>query len=352
MADIRGILASIDPSHSLDDLTLSTHHRVMGRSRDRVPLVEADGWRSLIRDGQEERFYQAWRERLDPYDAFICFYPPAFASLYRFFNKPIICQFPIRYEYPHHADPRRWHEFNRSLREGADSGRIILCANNPYDAAYGELFLNRRVPFVPSLCEYTAARWQSEDTDLVYCCSRRIDELETDGNFVHKASALPPGHKWSDVASYRAIVHFPYNVSTMSIVEQYAMRVPLLFPTLDFAVSLYERGAPVFQQNSWVATQGLQAGSAIRPPAGFPGGHDPNDFMSVDSLRWWLRYADYYDHTSMPGLTYFDSLEELRGFAREGATFFEEISARMNASYEARRTLATDGWRHMIASIA
>ena len=42
MADIRGVLASIDPIHTLDDLTLSAHHWVMGRERDRVPLLDGD----------------------------------------------------------------------------------------------------------------------------------------------------------------------------------------------------------------------------------------------------------------------------------------------------------------------
>jgi hypothetical protein len=352
MADIRGILAEIDPSHTVDDLTLSAHHSTIGRNKDRVPLLEDGGWRSIIREREEHRFFKEWRARLDSYDAFICFYPPAFALLYRFFDKPIICQFPIRYEYPCHADAEQWRQFNDYLTEGVDSGRIRLAANNPYDAAYGSLFLDRPVPFVPSLCEYTRATWQPRHDGIVYYCTRRIEELESAGGFIHKAAALPRGHTWADVARCKAIVHFPYNVSTMSMIEQYTMGVPLLVPTRDYAVSLYERGAPLFAQNSWAATEGLAPGSVIEPPRGFPGGHDPNDFGSIEALRWWLRYADYYDVRSMPGLTFFGSLEELCGFAREGMNFFEDASARRRSFYDARRALALDGWREMIAAIA
>jgi hypothetical protein len=318
MADIRGVLASIDAVHTLDDLTLSTHHWVMGREKDTVPMLDGDNWRRVIKDKGWDRFHAAWRERLDEYDAFICFHPPVFAYLYSCFDKPIICQFSIRYEYPSHSDPDEWNAFNEYLRAGVDSGKILLCANNPYDVAYGELFLQRPVRFVPSLCEYTGAQWRPERAEVVYYGAQRVADLD-ELRFVHKSTALPPGHAWQDVARCRAIAHFPYNVSTMSIIEQYTMGVPLLFPTLDYAVSLYAQGARLFEQNSWARTFGNAPGSVITPPGGFPQGHDPNDFTSIDSMRYWLRHADYYDETSMQGLTYFASLDELPPMAGHSA---------------------------------
>lgn len=351
MADIRGVLASVDPAHTVDDLTLSAHHWVMGRKKDSVPLLDGDGWRRVIEGEDWERFHGEWREKLDGYDAFLCFYPPVFAYLYRCFDKPIICQFPIRYEYPYQTDPQRWSQFNEYLRSGADRGRILLCANNPYDVAYGELFLQRRVRFVPSLCEYTHARWRPERAEVVYYSPRRIAELD-ETTFLHKPTALPRGHSWQDVARFRAIAHFPYNVSTMSIIEQYTMGVPLLFPTLDYAVSLYAQGAPLFGQNSWVSTVGGPPRSVITPPGGFPEAHDPNDFTSFESLRHWLRHADYYDDTSMPGILYFSSLEELRTIARESTAFYADVSQRVRLLHERRKERAIDGWRRILHEIS
>ncbi len=351
MADIRGVLASVDAAHTLDDLTLSAHHWVMGRPKDSVPMLDGDNWRHVIKGKEWDRFHAVWRARLDDYDAFVCFYPPVFAYLYHCFDKPIICQFPIRYEYPNHGDPAEWNELNEYLRAGVDRGKIILCANNPYDVAYAELFLQRPVRFVPSLCEYTGARWRPERAEVVYYCAQRIAELD-ESVFVHQSAALPRGHTWQDVARYKAIAHFPYNVSTMSIIEQYTMGVPLLFPTLDYAVALYAQGARLFEQNSWARTVGNAPGSVITPPRGFPHGYDPNDFASIDSMRHWLRRADYYEETSMPGVVHFSSLEELHAIAGEGIAFFQEVSARMRSSYEQRRQLAIGGWRQMIDEVS
>ncbi len=228
-------------------------------------------------------------------------------------------------------------------------GRIVLSANNPYDAAYTELFVERPVPFVPSLCTYTGVEWRPTRSAVVYYRVRRIAELDH-APFVHQRAALPRGHSWRDVASHQAIAHFPYNVSTMSIIEQYTMGIPLLFPTLDFAVTLFAAGARLFEQNSWPAVVGGVPGSAIVPRAGFPDGHDPNDFASVESLRHWLRYADYYDERSMPGVGHFASFEELTTLARDAGAL-KAVHERMRAGLPGRRDLALDGWRRMISGL-
>ena len=266
-------------------------------------------------------------------------------------RQAIICQFPIRYEYPHHGDPDRWNQFNEYLRAGVDRRKIALCANNPYDAAYGELFLQRPVRFVPSLCEYTQARWRPTRAEVVYYCPRRLAELD-EPVFLHKPRALPRGHSWQDVARFKAIAHFPYNGSTMSIIEQYTMGVPLLFPSLEYAVSLHAAGAPLFGQKSWASVAGGPPGSVITPLGGFPHGQDPNDYTSRESLRHWPRHADYYDETSMPGVVYFSSPEELRAIAGESAAFYTDVSQRMRASYERRKERAVDGWRRILAEIS
>jgi hypothetical protein len=349
MADIRGLLAAIDPAHTLDDLTLSAHNWVMDRPPDRVPMLERGGWQAVLRDRSWAPFHAAWRDRLDAYDAFICFHPVAFVYLYRHFDKPIICQCSTRYELPWHADAARWQEFKADLRGGIDAGRILLCANNPYDAAYTELFVERPVPFVPSICGYTSVEWQPATASVAYYCAQQAAELDH-APFVHQRTALPRGHSWRDVASHQAIAHFPYNVSTMSIIEQYTMGIPLLFPTLDFAVSLFAAGARLFEQNSWAGVGGGAPGSPVVPRGGFPDGHDPNDFASVESLRYWLRYADYYDERSMPGVGHFASFEELTTLARDTEAL-RAVHERMRAGLPARRDLAVDGWRRMLAAL-
>jgi hypothetical protein len=107
----------------------------------------------------------------------------------------------------------------------------------------------------------------------------------------------------------------------------------------------------LFEQNSWVKTSGHAPGSVIAPPGGFPQGHDPNDFTSLDSMQHWLRHADYYDQTSMQGLIYFSSLEELHEIARQSVAFYQDAHDRMRAFYDRRRRLAIDGWGRILAEI-
>lgn len=330
----------------------------MGRQKDSVPGLDGDQWCGLVAREWWNEFYDQWHDRLDKYDAFVCFYPPLFAYLYRRFNKPIICQFPIRYEYPCQSEPAQWEAFNAYLRDGVDNGRIFLSANNVYDAVYAEMFLQRSVRFVPSLCEYTGARYDPKCENILYYCWKDTTGKYADETqhldpevFVRKYEALQTGHSWHDLGIFKAIMHLPYNVSTMSVMEQYAMGVPLLFPTLRFAVELWRKKYRLWEQSTWCGTFGRAPGSVITPAGGFPEGNDPNDFTSAASLRYWLQFADYYNAESMDGCEYFGSWEELDEIAHAPQSYFTAISKRQAEYYPKRRERAVDGWRRLLEDI-
>ena len=50
------------------------------------------------------------------------------------------------------------------------------------------------------------------------------------------------GHTWQDLYQRQALVHFPYEISTMSLFEQYSAGVPLVFPTKRFYIELIKAG--------------------------------------------------------------------------------------------------------------
>ena len=309
IADLKKIFG--DMGHTIDDICLSGHAPIMGRKQDSVPMLDGNNWCGFVQRKAWDEFFETYTE-LESYDAFICCYPPIFSYLYRRFTRPIIIDIPIRYEYPCQSSKEDWEDFNTYLQEGVDKKKIYLVANNVYDQIYTEAFINRKVEWIPSLCEYTGAQYKPKRNEFLVYSAKPFDEFNGT-MFKHKNSTLAFGHTWQDVADYSGVVHFPYNVSTMSTFEHYAANIPIFCPTLDFLMELYKKGKEyrVLEQVSWNSTFGRPAGSLVKmqKPDNYLG--DPNDFNNHDTMEEWLKYSDYYNQYAMPHIIYFASFEEL-----------------------------------------
>lgn len=81
-------------------------------------------------------------------------------------------------------------------------------------------------------------------------------------------------------------MHIPYNVSTMSIFEQYQAGVPLNFPSLDFSIELINSGVPIFSEITFPNNQ-------------------QNRQREIFLTKEWLQYSDFYNGTIK--CNYFDS---------------------------------------------
>jgi hypothetical protein len=68
---------------------------------------------------------------------------------------------------------------------------------------------------------------------------------------VNRYDPCMQGHKWSDVAGFRAIAHIPYQVSTMSFFEQHSAGIPLFYPSKEYLLELYKGGADVLREVFW-----------------------------------------------------------------------------------------------------
>jgi len=94
-----------------------------------------------------------------------------------------------------------------------------------------------------------------------------------------------PGYTWKQLYEFRGLVHTPYDMSTMSIFEQYWAGVPLFFPSRQFYKELVAEGKMEF----------ISIYERI------------ND-VSSDEMDVWLDSADWLN---LPGLYYYDSFDEL-----------------------------------------
>jgi hypothetical protein len=306
IADMKKIFN--DLGHQIVDKSLSDHTWVFNRKKDSVPMLDNGRWIGLSPDSLANEFYTTYKEELDKYDCFIVTYPPTFSLLYKHFNKPIIINSPIRYEWPFSFNKKYWEQFNSYLREGYDNGKIILVANNLYDKYYMELFIERPVIFIPSLCEYYPNGHRTgEAYQYLYYSRDKIKEINNNC-FVFKNDVFANGHNHYDLMKYKAIMHMPYQISYMSIFEQYTYNMPLIVPSQEFLMKTYTEGSyNVLKEVSWNNYFNKMSYSAISANTTY----DPNNYQHDKSVAQWLQYADYYDNSWMPHITYFNSFDEL-----------------------------------------
>jgi len=343
IADLKDIFGML--GHTIVDKCLSGHHWVMGREKDSIPMLDGDNWCGFQERKLWNEFYDTYAKDLEQYDAFICCYPPIFAMLYQRFNKPIIIDIPIRYEYPCQSSEKDWNQFNDFL---CSRNKLYLVANNRYDEKYTENFLGESGPlveYIPSLCEYTGEKYNPSSSECIYYSACPFEELE--GSHIKwKHSRLKPGYTWKELFSFKAIVHFPYNVSTMSIFEQYSAGVPIFVPSKRFALELYKNPKyRMFEQVSWASTFGRPAGSVIKGD----NEHDPNDFTNLEAMSYWLDYADFYNEEEFPFIIKFDSFDELKGLTR-GNLF--PVSALMQKRQDFRRERIIAAWDRLLKGVA
>lgn len=346
IADIKNIFQ--DLGHEVDDWTLSGHSWVMGRTPDKVDIINANNWRSLDKD-LCDAFYKRYRDELNQYDGFICTYAPSFCLLYEKFKKPIITVVPIRYEAPFWNNKEKWEWYNQYLRDGIDNGLIIPIANNKCDKEYCEVYTQREWKHIPSLCKYTESVYEPKQSSFLYHSLLPLRMLSHDPLIQNKKAALGPNYKWHELTEYRGMIHIPYNISTMSIFENYTSGMPMFFPSLEFILKLRKsfgnRG--VLSQLSWREVQGLPAGTILASNNNIK---NLNNYGDIEEERPWIELADFYDKEWMPYINYFDSFPELSAMLNSVDTL--AVSQNMLSFNKIRKQRIYHLWEEVLKELA
>ena len=339
IADMKKIFTDI--GHEVQDLSLSGHTWVFNRAQDSVPMLDNSRWMTLSPTQFSDEFYTYYKDQLSSIDAFIVTYPPPFALLYKHFNKPIIINNPIRYEWPFSFRKDDWNYFNDFLRAGVDNGTVILVANNLYDKYYMQDFIGREVEHIPSICDYYGAYYEPNDNSFIYYSRNKISEMTNDK--IKYKDDLFKSHTHADLVKFKGIIHIPYQISYMSIFEQYTSNIPLFFPTPEFLMQIYKDNKySVLKEVSWNNYFNTTSKSIID----YPGKFDPNDYNDHTAVEHWLQYSDFYDTEWMPHITYFSSFEELNRLVDE--VDVNEISAKMKSFNESRKSKIYEKWDILI----
>lgn len=341
-SDIRYIFNQF--GHTVTELSLSGHAPIIGKQQANIEMLNGDHWGVTIRERKFKEFTDRYGSSLEKFDGFICCYPPIFSMLYKYIDKPIIIDVPIRYECGAENNPELWHEFNEYLRGGVDSGKITLVANSDYDKLYTELFVDRPVKYIPSLCEYSGASYNPVKELFLYY--HNVRQEDPSGRMIKTHDALRGGHNWQCIGEFKGCIHYPYNVSTMSTFEQYTANIPLFFPSKDLLRKMWLNGDQVLTQISWLQQiPGAVSGSRIQVADGVK---DPNLFDQEEAVFWWINRSDFYDTCSEYSMQYIQLFDDVNDILDLNLHQLMSISDKMRVHNIKRKKMIYNRWEEVL----
>lgn len=184
-----------------------------------------------------DEFYQEHQNYLKQFDGFISAVSSSFALLYEKMDKPIIIVNAVRYEIPFTDKPKLWKKLNDFLISGVKRKKIFIVANNKADREYLKFYTGLDSVLISSLCSYTNSVYTGKINSFIFQPINRPyhfydDLIEIAPELIEKD--IPRPYEWQDIYDYKGIIHIPYQVSTMSVLEQYAANVPLFFLPRNF----------------------------------------------------------------------------------------------------------------------
>lgn len=343
IADVKYIFEEL--GHEVTNWSISGHTWVFGKERDKVDIVNENTWGDLSQE-QCDRFYERYKEFLEGFDAFIVTHNSTFSLLYERLNKPIIIVNSTRYENPFTRSKHQWERLDDYLRKGVANKKIFIVSNNKGDMNYLLRYSGIQSEVIPSLCLYTQGHYTGiRDKFNCHALWASADFNRDWEEFYFKTNlftSLPWGYAWQDLYDLKGVVHFPYQVSTMSLFEQYSACVPLFFPTKEFLFELYLKYPDaILSQLSFLRKPDFDANP--RPV------DDLNNVTNPEIIKEWIEWADYYDTKSMPHIQYFSSFDHLEELLR--AVDCQAISQKMKRHANKRKRLAYNKWKHILKQV-
>jgi len=265
---------------------------------------------------------------LRTFDMFVVTHQIAFTMLYEKYGKPVLIVNSWRYEMPlglysHHV----WPDLNRVLQRMHQRGQLIAVSNNRADMLYMLVGSGVKSTHIPSLGLYTGFVHRPQRQELVLYRGDR--------------ALFPPSPKlvahvnmmyYDQLYAFKAIVHLPYEISTMSIFEQVIAGVPLFFPTKRFYKECIKSGLAVCKS---------RYASAPRPKA---------LFAFFESLDVWLDNADYYTQRqpfAHKFVYYYDSFSDMIAQAETFEETPDIVQARAEWIFLRKETILNE-WKRLL----
>jgi len=260
--------------------SISGHNWIFNKDTPEVHGINKESWIN-INENVIEIFHTAYDDYLSEFDGFIVTHTPVFSMLFEKYKKPILCINSCRFDQPFCVIKNPMEQvFLTVLERMVQSKQLTIISNNKADSMY--LYKATKIisHVIPSLCLYTEASHNPLNIGFVIYGDKRI--FPEHPLLIEK----PAKYSWKDLHSYQGIIHVPYEMSTMSIFEQFMAGVPLFFPTKEFYKTCILNDTMTFIS--------IYSNNTL-------------EFKETE-INTWLNQADFY---TLPYINYYDSFEDL-----------------------------------------
>jgi len=297
------------PGIEVVDWCMSGHHWVFGKPKLAPKHINAETWRRLS-PSMIAAFQTEYDSFLRSFDGFVVGYASCFAMLYEPYNKPILHLNAVRYDVPFcwSKDFGMLKAYKECLHRLHQRGLLTIVSNNRADQMYLQKGAGLPSEYLPAVCLYSGIQYRpTKSTFLCYHVRLPEHPLVT--------PHLPSGSfKWSDLGEYRGVIHFPYEMSTMSMFEQFAGGLPLFFPSKTF----------------WKANSG-----GLISTASYWNKDLPDELKDFQSHAAWIDLSDVYLTFQSPNTYYYDSYAHLFSLL-ESFTYVDDRAFRQSYIQQVR----------------
>ena len=285
IADIKNIL---EKHVEIVDWCMSGHSWVLKKEKVCPKYLNPNTWTQIDKQ-MIENFQKEYDSFLCTFDGFIVAYPGSFIMLFEKYNKPIIMVNAVRYDLPFcwSRNSEMMSEYNSCLHRLQQKNLLFPISNNLADQSYMFEGSGIKTQHIPSLCMYTGMRYSNTMNNGRFLCYTGSTGISHP--LIIPKNNLKSPFEWSDIAFFKGIIHFPYEISTMSMFEHFSARMPLFFPSKQYTY----------------ANVDIQSSSAYWKQNDCP-------YEQFRKKETWLDLSDMYNvFNKSPNVYFFDSIPHL-----------------------------------------
>jgi hypothetical protein len=273
----------------------------VGLKRSRTVFIDANSF-SGLQFSDLVNFSGHYDKVLKSYGGFVVTFSPVLALMYEKYDKPVFVHNATRYEVPLSWTKNYdfWRKANESLKRMYDSGQLKVVSNNRVDQRYFYDITGIPSEYIPSLCAYNNNHWAGEDGPILsYGKEQNSEKLP----FQSFRSYFGTVYDQKSMNKVSGMVQIPYEVSTMSLFEQYRSGIPMILPSSDLLRQLVLSGDVDFYGNYMNLEHDEEIPEFLRPYRHY---YNKSGFLSH-----FIDLADYYMDDVMPHLSYFNTIDEV-----------------------------------------
>lgn len=319
-------------------------------------------------------------------DAFLCTHPTANCELFMPFNKSIIINAAARIEFGRYDDNipwrrerltsrsyEQWQQWAKNLRLIEARPENVIMANNLYDVAYIKHMTGINAKYMPAWCGSSGVQYAPSRQSILigpYRLADSIEELGWEHPILRDLSQTNvglreplefqritesyPSYSFSDLASHRAIVFLPYQVSIMSFFEYYRMGIPLFVPSKDLLLEWDDKYDVVNERIYGRIRRDdghIRRGDGVGTLSTGPKVHDDRGRLPDPNIKAnfknWIHLCDFY---VFPNVQYFESWGDLVGKLQNAD--MQGISKAMLRYSDEQRPKLVEEWRKVMRKVA